>query len=503
MIKNPILKGFHPDPSIIRIGDDYYIATSTFEWWPGVEIWHSRDLKNWHFHSRPLNRPSQLDLRGVPDGGGIYAPCLSCDGETIFLVYTNVRERGAIMQTDNFLVTTDDINGEWSEPVFLNSLGFDPSLFHDSDGRKYLLSLDNHYTAGNRFNGLWLQEYDHKQKKLVGPLKQIYRVDELVEGSHIYRENGYYYLLKAQGGTGERHSCQLSRSRELWGGYEDCPFILLHSRDNPGLALQQGGHGDLIEAGGGLYLVHLARRKDAPCCGRETCIQKVEWTPDGWLRLSGGGENPFMEVPETGADETAWEIEAPRTDFTAVKAMPSRFMSLRGPVEHSLDENGLHIRGGDGPMSRFGQSLFAERITERDFSVETAVDFTPDCEKHMAGLIFIYDTRHWFYCFVTRSNISGKRTAKIFSCDNGNLTYPAEDGRELPEGTVTLRAEAKDNRLQFFAGGLPIGEALDMTILSDDHVFLGFTGAMAGICCQDLYTQEKTAVFKYFEYSAE
>lgn len=498
MIQNPIIKGFHPDPSIIRVGEDYYIATSTFEWWPGVEIWHSRDLKNWHFHSRPLNRKSQLDLEGVPDGGGVYAPCLSYDGKVFYLVYTNVRQRGAIMQTDNYLVTTEDINSEWSDGIYLNSLGFDPSMFHDEDGRKYLLSLDNHYEKGKRFNGLWLQEYNPAEKKLTGELKQIYKVDELVEGSHIYRHNGYYYLLKAQGGTGERHSCQLSRSKNLWGGYEDCPEILLHSRDNPELFLQQGGHGDIVDTPNGeLYLVHLARRKDAPCCGRETCIQKIQWTNEGWLRLSQGGENPHVLVEEAGLKEDKPWKEEVRSDFTKLTKMPDCFMSLRGEVKDAvLDENGLTMVGKDGPTCKFNQSLYARRITDRDFTVETKVIFSPDSEKQLAGIMLMYDTSHWIYFYITKGN--GGNEARTLICDNGGLIY-SDCAVKVGEEAI-LRCEAVDNRLRFFADTERSGEEIDLTILSDDHVFLGFTGAMAGIACYDLYRKEKKAVFEYFEY---
>lgn len=500
MIENPIIRGFHPDPSIIRVGNDYYIATSTFEWWPGVEIWHSSDLKNWNFHSRALKRESQLCLRGVPDGGGVYAPCLSyCDG-VFYLVFTNVRQRGSFMQTDNYLVTTTDINKDWSEPIYLNSLGFDPSLFHDDDGRKYLLSLDNHYEKGKRFNGLWLQEYDGKARRLVGEIKQIYSIPELVEGAHLYKHGGMYYLLKAQGGTGERHSCQLSRSKNLWGKYEDCPRILLHSRDNPDLPLQQGGHGDLVTTPeGDIYLVHLARRKDAPCCGRESCIQKLEETHDGWLRLAQGGENPHVFVTEAGEERGKPHVEEERSDFTRLKKMPPCFMSLRGEVKDArLCEKGLVLKGKDAPSSKFNQSLFARRITERDFSAQTKLGFAPESEKHLAGLMLMYDTSNWMLLYVTKGALSS--VARVLMCDGGALVYNDE---EIPVGeTTVLRCEAKNNTVKFFADAKTFKIEPDLTVLSDDHVFLGFTGACVGIACYDLYMREKEATFEYFEYKA-
>lgn len=141
-IRNPILPGFHPDPSIIRVGEDYYLATSTFEWFPGVLIYHSRDLAHWEFAAAPLNRISQLDLRGIPNSCGIFAPCLSwCEG-TFYLIYTVVHTASSLQDTHNYLVTCPTIDGEWSEPVYLNSTGFDPSLFHDADGRKWLVNRD-------------------------------------------------------------------------------------------------------------------------------------------------------------------------------------------------------------------------------------------------------------------------------------------------------------------------------------------------------------------------
>ena len=142
MIENPILPGFNPDPSIVRVGEDFHVATSTFEWYPGVQIHHSRDLRNWRLAARPLNRASLLDMRGNPDSGGVWAPCLSwCDG-LFYLVYSNVRRLDTdFKDTPNYLTTCERIDGEWSDPVYLNSSGFDASLFHDEDGRKWLLNM--------------------------------------------------------------------------------------------------------------------------------------------------------------------------------------------------------------------------------------------------------------------------------------------------------------------------------------------------------------------------
>ena len=187
-IINPILKGFNPDPSILRVGDDYYIATSTFEWFPGVQIHHSKDLINWRLIGRPLNRVSQLDMKGANSSEGVWAPCLSYDNGVFYLIYTNVRlwTYAGPRDLDNYLVTTTDIRGDWSEPIYLNSSGFDPSLFHDDDGRKWLVNqLWDHRLGKNKFAGIVLQEYSPEEKRLVGPTIYLKNGSWSCEASYI------------------------------------------------------------------------------------------------------------------------------------------------------------------------------------------------------------------------------------------------------------------------------------------------------------------------------
>ena len=176
MINNPILKGFNPDPSIVRVGGDYYIATSTFEWYPGVQIHHSKDLVNWRLVAQPLNRKELLDMRGNADSCGIWAPCLSYDNDRFYLIYTDVkRHDGSFKDSHNYLTTCETIDGIWSDPIYLNSSGFDPSLFHDED-RKWFLNMVWDYRPGNNpFGGILLQEYCEKSNKLVGPVHNIFK----------------------------------------------------------------------------------------------------------------------------------------------------------------------------------------------------------------------------------------------------------------------------------------------------------------------------------------
>ena len=298
MIQNPILRGFCPDPSIIRVGEDYYIATSTFEWWPGVKLFHSRDLKNWEQIPSPLRRESQLNMAGDPTSGGVWAPCLSYDGEYFYLVYTDVKtKKGRYYNTHNYMVYTDDIYGEWSEPLYLNSIGFDPSLFHDRDGRKYLVNMVN------GFKGVLVQEllrtegeeetevpFARKKPgwKLFGERKKVYNGSGIgcTEGPHIYHIGEWYYLIVAEGGTGYGHCVTLARAKSVWGPFETAPDNpVLTSDQEDSLALKKCGHGDLVDTPDGeWYLVHLCSRplSGQKWCtlGRESAIRSEEHTSE-------------------------------------------------------------------------------------------------------------------------------------------------------------------------------------------------------------------------------
>ena len=315
-IFNPILRGFNPDPSIVRVGDDYYIATSTFEWFPGVQIHHSRDLAHWRLIARPLNRASQLDMRGDPDSCGVWAPCLTHADGLFHLIYTDVKRYGrtttagvsgaSLRDFHNYLVTSERIDGDWSDRIHLNSSGFDPSLFHDDDGRKYLVNmLWDHRPGQNRFAGIVLQEYSPAQRKLVGARHNIFKGTSLglTEAPHLYKRDGWYYLITAEGGTAWGHAVTMARSRALLGPYELHPDVhILSARHRPDVPLQRAGHADLVETQAGeTYMVYLCGRPIANrgrcTLGRETAIQPMTWSADGWLRTTTGEGIPVVDVP--------------------------------------------------------------------------------------------------------------------------------------------------------------------------------------------------------------
>ncbi|HZG84554.1 glycoside hydrolase family 43 protein [Paenibacillus sp.] len=533
-IVNPILRGFNPDPSILRVGDDYYIATSTFEWFPGVQIHHSRDLCNWRLLTHPLTRKSQLDMIGNPSSGGIWAPCLSYSDGMFYLVYTDVKSHlGPFKDTHNYLVTAADILGPWSEPVYLNSSGFDPSLFHDDDGRKWLLNMVwDHRKGRNRFGGILIQEYDPGKQKLIGPIHNIFRGTSLglTEGPHLYKRGGYYYLLTAEGGTRWNHAVTMARSRTLLGPYEVDPMNpILTSKDNADLPLQRAGHADLVETPNGeWYMVHLCGRPltSSRMCnlGRETAIQKVEWTPEGWLRLAGGGNEPRTEVdgptlPEHPFDEP---VHGTGVDHFDEQSLGIHWNTLREPADEtwlSLRERPgfLRLRGRESFSSMHGQSLVARRQQSFVAEAETVVEFEPETYQQMAGLVYYYNAKNWYYLRVSRDESLGKSLTLMVS-DQGQYDEPLE--REVSvEGwqRVYLKLTLEHERAQFLysADGhawTAIGPILDAGRMSDENAeakrggFLldqGFTGAFVGVCVQDLSGARIPADFDYFAYREE
>lgn len=525
MIRNPVLPGFHPDPSIVRVGEDYFLATSTFEWFPGVALYHSRDLGHWRPIGHALTRTSQLDLIAVPDSGGVWAPSLSFADGRFWLVYTVMRTRtGPYKDMVNLLVMADSIEGPWSEPVYLNSRGFDPSLFHDEDGRKWLVQIQwDHRKEHPSFGGIVVQEFDPDAQVLMGPASKIHRKDCLIEGPNLYRRNGFYYLLLAECGTSWNHAVSLVRSRHLLGPYEADPHeTILTSRGNPQLALQKAGHGELVETPSGeWFLAHLASRPlqtpDGPRCvlGRETCLQKVRWTDDGWLRLLQGGTTPATEVegprgvsPST-PDQGLVVGSLPEPVVKPDTFWGSEWCTLRQPrtpdwVDASVRPGWLRLRGRESPASLHSQSLIARRVTTWNFHAGVRMDFHPDTFAQMAGLICYYDTRTHLYVRMTADG-TGRRLLGVVAMLDGQYEEFG-DVPVHPRGEILLRVEWRQSRLRFFfaeeAGHWQaLGPDRDASVLSDDFgTGLHFTGAFVGLCVQDLEAHKATADFTDFCY---
>ncbi|WP_404455219.1 glycoside hydrolase family 43 protein [Virgibacillus necropolis] len=517
-ITNPVLPGYHPDPSFLRVGDDYYIATSTFEWFPGVQIHHSKDLVNWRLLNYPLTQLSQLNMIGNINSGGVWAPCLTYSDGLFYLIYTDVKSRqGAFKDTHNHLITAEDINGPWSEPIYLNSSGFDPSFYHEDDGSKWLLNMIwDHRKGTNSFAGIALQEYSVEQKKLVGPVKNIFKGSEiaLTEAPHIYKRNGYYYLVTAEGGTWYTHAVTVARSKSLDGPYElDPTNPILTSDQSDFIQLQKAGHGSLVETQNGeWYLAHLCGRPvvDKKCIlGRETAIQKCYWTDDDWIRVE-GGNHPQLIVPAPDLEPHPFEKESNYDDFTS-EELNKYWNSLRRPFTEdwvSLSERKgyLRLKGGESMNSYHRQSLLARRLESFHAEVETAVEFEPTNFQQMAGLIVYYDTDDYVYLRVTHHEELGKCLGIIESKHGKYDELLSEDITIEGHSSTKLKAKIDNEWLQFFFSvdgnkWREIGGKIDISNLSDDDAdYIRFTGTFVGICVQDLSGQRLNSDFEYFNY---
>lgn len=536
-IQNPVLPGFNSDPSIIRVEDTYYIATSTFEWFPGVRIHTSKDLVHWNLEAHPLSTVDLLDMRGNPASGGIWAPDLSYADGQFWLVYTDTKiTDGSFKDMTNYLTTATDITGPWSEPIKLNGVGFDASLFHDDDGRKYLIQQTwDHREYKHPFDGLTLTEYDVKAERLLPETaRTVYRGTEvkLVEGPHIYKINGYYYIFAAQGGTVYTHEEVVARSKTLDAlSFETQPGeVFLTNFDTPFNYIQKQGHGGLVDTPSGeWYYASLCGRpwhhpnesitEPRGWCtlGRETSIQKVEWDETGWPHIVGGhGGTTEVDAPK---DAIFTEAPANHNQFNEFdeKELDINFNTLRVPFDGKMgninDEVPGHLRlYGQGSLENFFDlSLVARRWQAFNFNAETKVKFNPTTYQAMAGLTNYYNDKHYSWIFITWNEINGA-VIEVAQNDRGNYTsFLKDDAIKIPEGTdyVWFRTKVRKQTYTYeysFDGQtyLEVPIVLDAAILSDDYVnqTMGgfFTGAFVGLAAVDYAGYRTPADFDYFNY---
>lgn len=474
---NPIIPGFHPDPSICRVGRDYYLANSSFEYFPGVPLFHSRDLVNWRPIGHALTRPSQLSLDGCRPSGGIFAPTLRYHDGLFYLVTTNVSGGG------NFLVTAEDPAGPWSEPIWLDEDGFDPSLFFDDDGRIYY--------ARRGHDSIVQTEYDPAGRKLIGPPRPIWDGGQAnwPEGPHLFKRDGMYVLIAAEGGTHRGHMETCARSRSPQGPFEPCPHNpILTSRDDSGNPIQAAGHADLVETPDGQWwAVFLGIRQVGAAffryhhLGRETFLAPVEWTDDGW---------PCIVAPEMesarGPDlpEHPWPGEPMRDDFDEPRLRP-QWNFLRTPRDQDwslTDRPGwLRLNGSARTLDEIASPAFVGRRQQHlHCRAETRMEFAAVRDGDEAGLTILANADHHYDLFVTR--LDGRRQLQLRR-RVGDLSAIAA-GVALPDGPVRLRVLAEPTRYEF---AMAVGDGPMTPLASAQTRYLssevagGFTGVYIGL----------------------
>lgn len=545
MIQNPIIPGMAPDPSIIRVDNDYYIATSTFHWTPAVQIFHSTDLVNWELVSYALTH-GEVNLRGTNTPAGIWAPHLSYDPATkkFWLAYSHMQNMaGREFNADSFAMSADSITGPWSAPVYLTSIGFDPAIFHDEDGKHYVSILEWETRTGYQAPGhIVIAEVDLKNGGIIGDWHRVttgFTTRGCAEAPQLYKHDGYYYLLIAAGGTGYAHGVEIGRATNPFGPYDPHPtgepiitsspqhLFSLGDPDaghfemaNPLSVMQKAGHGSLVETTTGeWYVAHLMSRPLPQTTlnplGRETSLQKMTWTADGWLTMADGSNLAKMTTPApTGTtattDSQAFDISE---HFTAA-TYDARFMTPyreQTPDWVNTTENPGHLRihGQNSFFSQVDPAIMATRATALAFTTQTQVTFHPDHYSETAGLGLYYDSNNWLYAYLGLDDQESQTVLRIRQAKQGDRLPHRFTSVPVPDGTAELRLTYQLGRVQVAyrladSDWQPLGDAIDVSYLSDEGVngepgeIGGFTGLFNFIGAIDAHQHTSFADFAYY-----
>jgi xylan 1,4-beta-xylosidase len=512
MFHNPILPGCYPDPSICRVNDDYYLVTSSFEYFPGLPIFHSRDLVHWRQIGHVLDRASQLPLDGIRPSGGLYAPTIRHADGVFYVINTLVDGK---TKSGNFIVTASNPAGPWSEPNWLDSFdGYDPSLFFDEDGRVWLtanrLHEEGYYTGHTE---IVLQELDLENMKLIGEEYNLW--DGAVKGAvwaeapHIYFIDGYYYLMIAEGGTDYHHAVTIARSREITGPYEANPGnpILTHRHLGLDYPIVGTGHADLVHTQNGeWWMVLLAMRPYGGYfynLGRETFLVPVRWE-NGWPIVSPGTGRVEFTYPTPNLPEVTWPAEPSRDDFNEL-ALADCWCFLRTPRDAfwSLTERPGYLRLKLRPeqlSEQVNPSFAGRRQQHIYFEVQAALEFNPQNGNEAAGLVLNQNTNFHFRFVITRDPTP---VIRLIRRAQGMEEILAQ--QPIDEGTIHLKIEAREQNYSFsFSNQLYkwqlLAQNVDGRILSTP-VAGGFVGAFIGMyASSNGQYSENYADFDWFQY---
>ena len=540
-LQNPLLKGFYPDPSICRVGEDFYMVTSSFSYFPGVPVFHSRDLCSWEQIGHVLDRPEQLPLNGKAISGGIFAPTIRYHEGTFYMITTNIDHGG------NFIVTAENPAGPWSNPHWIeHAPGIDPSLFWDEDGRAYMSGTAG-FGAGEA--PIWICEIDLQEFKLIGERKHVWG-GALIgasapEAPHIYKKDGWYYLLIAEGGTEHFHAVTIARSKEIYGPYEGNPGnpIMTHRHLGEQYPICNTGHADFVElADGSWYAVMLASRIYGGYhknLGRETFIAPMIWEQDWPIISPGSGRIEWTyPAPKLTAGEVVPQSDVTKDEFDS-SDLPFYWNSLGTPTEaeeFKVSDSHLYIRTGKQsliPIESSGKKLemgfgkregtvlcmpfMGRRQQHMSFEAATKLDFLPEGTES-AGIAVLQNNFHSLRLEVRKQEgtiqaVVVKATCRI----EGNrfegtaVSYWEEEvlGEQVlsERGSYELVIRAEGQAHQFLVRD---GESLYVLAENVDGGFLGsetaggFVGAYIGMFASGNGTDTgRRAGFDWFMYTGK
>ena len=504
---NPILQGCYPDPSITRKGDDYYLVTSTFAMFPGVPIFHSKDLVNWTQIGHVLDRKSQLKVQDTGISAGIYAPSIkyNANNETFYMITTQFA--GDI---NNMVVKTKDPFQGWSEVYKLKFNGIDPSLFFDDNGKAYVVHNDAPDRGKELYNGhrvIKIWEYDVENDQVIAGTDKIIvdggvdisRKPIWIEAPHIYKKNGIYYLMCAEGGTGDWHSEVIFTSENPIGPYVPAPNNPILSQrylnSNRANKVDWAGHADLVEGTDGKhYGVFLAIRpneKGLVNTGRETFILPVDWS--GKYPVFENGlvpMEPKLKMPKGVENKTGTEGFFPNGNFTftdnfTVPKLDYRWIGMRGPREDFITTSkyGLSIKPFAVSIKAVAPvSALFQRQQHQHFTATTTMKFTPKSENELAGLT-CYQSERFNYVFgITKKDKDFYILLEKTEKGQSKIIASAKIDVKMP---VQLQVTAKGDEYKFNysvdgvnftnLGGIVSGDILSTNVAG------GFTGSLIGL----------------------
>lgn len=490
---NPIIKGFHPDPSICRVGKEYYLVTSSFEYFPGIPIFHSRDLVNWKQIGNCVKRPEEFPLEKVKDSGGIWAPTIRYD-KGLFYVTATLEQYG------NFIISASDPAGEWSSPVWVPMGGIDPSLLFDEGKVYYCTNLTLHQGSEE----ITMVEIDVQTGVLLGELRTIWNGigGGFLEAPHVYHIGEWYYLMAAEGGTNFNHMITIARSKSIWGPYEDCPRnpILTNVHDTS-KEVQCSGHGELIQDHlGNWWIVHLAirlSRRTMSHLGRETFLTPIEWQ-DAWPVANHCHKATLLcEGPLWDEQKESKEWSA---DFSHEDWEPE-WIFLRNPREASYERGQGKLKIYPTPITfREAKSPTFVAVRQRDFvcEVEAECKFNPCQVGDEAGIAIVLSSE-FYYCIGKRRTLEGdflvvEKKAEDFQ----QVAYqvPIKDGKFR----LKVQADKEYYTFHYSIGETPFQELgkASTRFLSCEIAGKCFTGVVIGLYA--VSTKETNAFMEVVEF---
>lgn len=465
--QNPIIPGFYPDPSVCFAKGKFYLVTSTFQYFPGVALFESADLVNWSQIGHVLTRPSQLPLTGAVSSAGIFAPTIRYNNGTFYMVTTNTTTGR------NFYVTTNDIHGEWSEPIIVDQDGIDPSLYFE-DGKAYFMSNG---TADDGTGGVIQCEIDINTGEKLTPSRCLWQGSggRFLESPHLYKIGSYYYLMAAEGGTEYGHMITYARSSSLWGtfeGYSGNP--VLTNRNKGGFRLQGMGHGDLIQKPdtGEWFILHLGFRQIGDWeayhhIGRETFLTPVNFRKDGWFTAG-----------NDGTTEAEYEIQG---DFTQNRptsfgfADRDKWIKLRNTdlSDCTFTDSAFTLKSNSDDISQLEPAFIGIRQTGMTgvFSVNVSVSG----DSGEAGVSVYMDEKHHYDLTVRKC---GSNCEAVLSLHIGDAEY-TRNTLEIPGNSAVLSIDFDSHAYSFSANGTSFGFA--QTRYVSTEVAGGFTGVLFGL----------------------